>query len=100
MEKQPAVYILAQRRYGVLYTGVTSNLIGRTWQHREYLVEDFATKYNVVLLVWYELHDTMYSAIAREKQIKKWRREWKVELIEKENPNWDDLWNRIIGVGG
>jgi putative endonuclease len=98
MEKQPAVYILAHRRYGVLYVGVTSDLIARTWQHRTHAVEGFTTKFNVAMLVWYEIHETMYSAITREKQIKKWRREWKVELIEKENPEWIDLWPKIIGA--
>ena len=100
MEKQPAVYILAHRRYGVLYTGVTSDLIGRTWQHRTHAVEGFSSKFHVGKLVWYELHDTMDSAITREKRIKKWRREWKVALIEKGNPGWDDLWSRIVGVEG
>lgn len=97
MEKRPAVYILAQRRYGVLYTGVTSDLVGRTWQHREHIVEGFTTKYNIAMLVWHEMHDNMLSAIAREKRIKKWRRAWKIELIEKGNPDWNDLWTTIIG---
>ena len=98
MEKQPAVYLLAHRRYGVLYAGVTSDLIGRIWQHRIHAVDGFTTKFNVAMLVWYEIHGTMYSAITREKQIKKWRRGWKVELIEKENPDWIDLWPKIIGA--
>lgn len=97
MEKQPAVYLLAHRRNGVLYVGVTSDLIARTWQHRTHSVDGFTAKYNVAMLVWYEIYDTMYPAITREKQIKKWRRAWKVELIEKENPEWLDLWARIIG---
>ena len=97
MEKRPAVYLLAHRRYGVLYTGVTSNLIGRTWQHKAHAIGGFSAKYNVERLVWYEMHDTMPAAIAREKQIKRWRREWKVALIEKDNPGWDDLWPRIVG---
>ena len=79
--------------------GVTSNLIGRTWQHRAHAVDGFSAKFNVTRLVWYELHDTMESAIAREKRIKKWRREWKVQLIEKDNPNWEDLWPGIVGTG-
>ena len=79
--------------------GVTSNPIGRTWQHRAHAVDGFSAKFNVTRLVWYELHDTMESAIAREKRIKKWRREWKVQLIEKDNPNWEDLWPGIVGTG-
>ena len=94
MEKQPAVYILAHRRYGVLYTGVTSDLIARIWQHKAHTIDGFSSKFHVTRLVWYESHDTMHSAIEREKRIEKWRREWKVELIEKENPGW-----RISGRG-
>ena len=93
--KQPAVYILASQRQGTLYTGVTSNLIQRVWQHREGLVAGFTKRYAVKMLVWYELHETMVSAIAREKAIKKWRRDWKIELIETENPQWRDLWDQI-----
>ena len=77
-EKQPATYLLASERNGTLYVGVTSELVGRTWQHREYVVDGFTTKYAVGILVWYELHGTMEAAITREKQIKKWNREWKV----------------------
>ena len=99
MDRQPVVYLLAHRRHGVLYAGVTSNLIGRTWQHRAHAVDGLSAKFNVTRLVWYELHDTMESAIAREKRIKKWRREWKVQLIEKDNPNREDLWPGIVGTG-
>lgn len=94
--KQPAVYIMASKRNGTLYIGVTSELVARAWQHREHLVEGFTKKYSVNQLVWYELHPTMDSAITREKQLKKWNRQWKLELIEKENPYWYDLWSSII----
>jgi putative endonuclease len=97
MEKQPAVYIMAKDRNSTLYVGVTSNLIARTWQHREHVVEGFTKKYDVTRLAWYELHETMESAIYREKQIKKWLRSWKIELIEKRNPYWNDLWPEISG---
>lgn len=95
--KQPAVYILASERNGTLYTGVTSDLVARTWQHREHVVDGFTRKYDVTILVWYELHGTMDSAILREKQIKAWKREWKIRLIEEKNPYWNDLWPEIVG---
>jgi putative endonuclease len=97
MEKQPAVYILASDRIGTLYVGVTSDLIARTWQHREHVVDGFTKMYGVTKLVWYELHGDMYSAITREKQIKKWNRAWKIRLIEEQNVVWRDLWPEIIG---
>ena len=97
MKRQPAIYILASSHYGTLYTGVTSNLIARTWQHREHLVDGFTKHYSVTRLVWYELAETMDSAILREKQIKKWNRAWKVRLIEASNPDWLDLWPGIAG---
>ena len=94
----PAVYLLASQRNGTLYTGVTSNLIQRIWQHREGLAEGFTKKYRVKTLVWYEQHATMESAIAREKALKKWNRAWKLKLIEETNPQWRDLWPEINGV--
>ncbi|WP_084267799.1 GIY-YIG nuclease family protein [Azohydromonas lata] len=94
---QPAVYILASQRHGTLYIGVTSNLIQRSWVHREEIIEGFSQRYGTHLLVYFELHATMQAAITREKQIKKWHRAWKVRLIEAENPNWDDLWPAITG---
>ena len=97
MEKQPAVYMLASNRIGTLYLGVTSNLVGRTWQHREHVVKGFTKRYGVDVLVWYELHGTMESAIGREKQIKKWNRTWKIRLVEEINPAWNDLWPAITG---
>ena len=96
MEKQPAVYILASGHNGTLYIGVTSNLIQRIWQHKNNLVEGFTEKYGVHTLVYYELHGDMPAAIQREKQLKKWNRQWKIDLIEKTNPTWEDLWEKII----
>ena len=95
--KQPAVYMLATGKRGTLHIGVTSNLIARTWQHREHLVEGFTKRYNVTMLAWYELHGTMESAILREKQLKKWNREWKLRLVREFNPEWRALWDDIAG---
>ena len=95
--KQPAVYILATGKRGTLYIGVTSNLIARTWQHREHVVEGFTNRCGVTMLVWYELHGTMDAAILREKQLKKWNREWKLRLVQEFNPEWGDLWDDIVG---
>jgi len=95
MDKQPAVYILASKRNGTLYTGVTSNLIKRVWEHKQKFVDGFAEEHNVTMLVFYELHDEMSSAITREKALKKWSRQWKLHLIEKANPYWLDLWDEI-----
>ena len=92
----PAVYILASQRNGTLYVGVTSNLVARIWQHRNNPVEGFTARYNVHLLVYYELLSDMLAAITREKQIKKWNRAWKLGLIESVNPEWQDLWNEIV----
>ena len=89
--KAPAVYMLASERNGTLYIGVTSDLIQRIWQHREGVVEGFTQQYAVKTLVWYEQHETMDSAITREKTLKKWNRDWKLRLIEERNPDWNDL---------
>jgi len=86
MMKFPCVYILASRRNGTLYIGVTSDLIKRVWQHKNDVVEGFTKQYGVHMLVWYEPHETMESAIQREKNIKKWNRRWKLALIKKSNP--------------
>ena len=94
--KQPAVYILASKQNGTLYTGVTSDLPKRMWEHKNNLVEGFTKKYDVHLLIYFELHEDMTAAISREKQIKKWNRAWKIQLIEKSNPQWRDLYNEII----
>ncbi len=88
---QPATYILASQRGGTLYIGVTSNLIQRLWQHRESAVPGFTSRHGVNRLVYYELFGTMELAIAREKQLKRWHRAWKIQLIEQDNPEWRDL---------
>jgi putative endonuclease len=97
--KQPAVYIMASKRNGTLYTGVTSALIQRAWQHREGLVEGFTVRHGCKLLVWYELADTMEAAILREKQIKAGSRRKKLALSEAMNPNWRDLFEEIATGG-
>ena len=94
--KQPAVYILASDRNGTLYIGVTSDLAQRVWQHRNDSVEGFSKKYGTHLLVYFELHATMKDAILREKQLKKWGRRWKIELIEENNPYWRNLYPEIL----
>ena len=93
---QPCVYILASQRNGTLYVGVTSSLVKRVWEHRSDFVDGFSKKYGVHMLVWYELHATMESAIEREKRLKRWNRSWKLELIEGANPEWRDLYPEII----
>lgn len=95
MTKQPAVYILASKRNGTLYIGVTGDLVKRVWENKNDLVEGFTKRYKVHDLVYYELHDDMITAITREKQIKKWNRAWKIEMIEKQNREWKDLWPQI-----
>ena len=90
MNNKPAVYILANKRNGTLYVGVTSDLTKRIWEHKNNLVEGFTKKYHVHQLVWYELHESMESAIMREKRLKEWKRAWKLELIEGKNPDWLD----------
>ena len=93
--KQPAVYILASKRNGTLYIGVTSNLANRIEAHRAGAVEGFTKEYGVNLLVYFELHAEMYEAIQREKRLKKWNRAWKIRLIEETNPDWTDLSGQI-----
>lgn len=88
---QPAVYIMANRKNGTLYTGVTSDLMNRIRQHRDEEFEGFSKNHGCKMLVWCELHGTMETAIVREKQIKKWNRQWKINLIEAANPDWRDL---------
>ncbi|GGD58646.1 GIY-YIG nuclease family protein [Erythrobacter arachoides] len=90
-ERQPCVYILVNGAYGTLYIGVTSDLIARVWQHRTDAVPGFTSRYRVKTLVRYELLATMDEAIAREKQLKRWHRRWKINLIESDNPDWHDL---------
>ena len=94
--KQPCVYILASKRNGTLYIGVTSNLPKRVYEHKNHLVEGFTRKYKIDIPVWFELHESMESAIQREKQLKKWNRSWKIRLIEDTNPHWNDLSHQIL----
>ena len=94
--KQPCVYLLASRRNGTLYVGVTSDLVKRVWEHKEDLADGFTKRYGVHTLVWYELHESMEVAIRREKAIKGWKRRWKLELIEKHNPGWRDLYDEVL----
>ena len=96
MPKLPCVYILASRRNGTLYVGVTSDLVKRVWEHRNDAVDGFTKQYGVHDLVWYERHETMESAIAREKALKEWKRQWKLRLIEEANPGWRDLYAEIL----
>ncbi len=91
-QKHPCVYLLSSKPYGTLYIGVTSDLRKRIFEHKNGLVAGFTAKYRVHDLVWFELHDTMESAIVREKNLKNWKRAWKIALIERENPNWCDLY--------
>jgi putative endonuclease len=91
MSKQPCVYILASGRHGTLYIGVTSDLAARFYQHREGLIKGFTSRYGVKRLVYFEIFEDMPNAILREKQLKKWRRDWKLNLIEASNPGWTDL---------
>jgi len=93
--KAPCVYVLATKRRGTMYIGVTSNLVGRIWQHKNDVVAGFTQKYRVHVLVWYEQHETMQAAILREKAIKAWKREWKCALVESMNPLWRDLYRDI-----
>ncbi len=95
MTKHPCVYLLASQRNGTLYIGVTSDLIGRVYQHRNELAEGFTKRHKIHDLVWYEPHETIESAIQREKQLKKWDRKAKIGLVEKNNPQWQDLWPEL-----
>ena len=96
MNKKPAVYILANRRNGTIYVGVTSDLVKWIGEHKNNMVEGFTKRYHVHQLVWYELHESMESAIMREKRLKDWKRAWKLQLIESKNPDWLDLYNTIV----
>ncbi|MBS7457731.1 GIY-YIG nuclease family protein [Coralloluteibacterium stylophorae] len=97
MDRQPCVYMLASRRNGTPYIGVTSRPIARIHEHRSNAVDGFTRRYGVHALVWYELHPDMPSAIAREKALKAWRRAWKLALIERTNPQWRDLYPDLLG---
>ena len=96
MHKEPAVYILANKTNGTLSIGVTSNLPQRIYQHKNNLVQGFTRKHKIHKLVYFELHENMTAAITREKQIKRWKRDWKIELITTKNPEWDDLYSGIL----
>jgi len=91
MTKAPAVYLLANKSYGTLYIGVTSNLPARVWQHQNNQTEGFTKRHQIHRLVWFEQHETMIAAITREKQMKSWYRAWKVNLVQADNPAWLDL---------
>jgi putative endonuclease len=95
-ERSPCVYILASKKNGTLYIGVTSDLMKRVWEHKNDLVEGFTKEYGVHRLVYFEMIEDMASAIQREKQMKKWNRDWKIELIEKDNPEWADLYDSLV----
>jgi putative endonuclease len=95
-----AVYILASDRNGTLYIGATSDLVKRIWEHRSSIVDGFSKTYHVHKLVYFELHSSMEAAILREKQLKKWNRDWKLELIEEKNPYWRDLYSEILDSTG
>ena len=97
MEKQYYVYILTSKRNGTLYIGITSDLIKRVWEHKQKLVEGFTKDYDVNQLVYFETHTDVYAALTREKQLKVWKRNWKLELIETENPDWKDLYPGLVG---
>jgi putative endonuclease len=97
LDRQYYVYILASKKYGTLYTGVTSNLFKRIWEHKQGLVDGFTKHYKVHKLVYYEIHEDVTEAILREKQIKKWRRDWKIKLIAASNHQWIDLYSGLNG---
>jgi putative endonuclease len=95
MSKLPCVYLLASKRNGTLYVGVTSDLVKRIWEHKNHVVDGFTKQHGVDQLVWYEVHATMESALQREKALKEWQRAWKLKLIEENNFDWKDLYDTI-----
>ena len=98
MSRAPCVYIVSNHKCGTLYVGVTSNIRFRVWQHRQRLVRGFTHKYRLTKLVYFEFHEDMPSAIEREKALKRWRRDWKIQLIESQNPGWKDLYlSKVLG---
>ena len=97
MEKRYCVYIMTNRPYGTLYVGITNDLGRRVWQHKNAVVAGFTEEHGLKTLVWYEVHDSPYEAIRREKLINKWHRDWKVNLIQSINPGWRDLFADITG---
>lgn len=98
MSKIFIVYMMANRKNGAIYIGVSSDPVGRVWQHRNEFFEGFTKRYGLKKLVWYEVHDSAEFAVRRERQLKEWRRPWKIELIEAMNPDWRDLWFDLIGA--
>ncbi len=96
MEKNSFVYMLASQRNGTIYVGVTSDMVKRVWQHKNDFIDGFTKQHGVHMLVWFERHENMESAITREKRIKAWKRLWKLNLIESENPDWNDLFDQIV----
>ena len=97
MEKRYFVYILASKRNGTLYIGVTNDLGRRVWEHREGLIDGFTKTYDVKILVHYEVFENVHDAIHRESRLKKWKREWKINLIQQSNLEWDDLYEKFLG---
>ncbi|MEM7690243.1 MAG: GIY-YIG nuclease family protein [Pseudomonadota bacterium] len=95
MIKGGFVYIMASRRNGTIYIGAASDLPKRIWEHREGIIEGFTKKHGCTMLVWFERHDTIDAAITRERQMKEWKRAWKLRVIEEKNPNWDDLFELV-----
>src|SRR5262245_34020755 len=95
MERHPVLYIITNRYYGTLYIGVTANLAKRIWEHRNHVMKGFATEYGLNRLVWYDSFETMLAAIDREEQLRKWNRQWKIDLINERNPEWRDLWDEV-----
>ena len=91
------VYLLASKSYGTLYVGMPSDLVRRVWEHKNGVVPGFTRQYNVDRLVWFEVHDSEEAALRREKQLKEWQRDWKINLIERDNPHWDDLYPTLTG---
>ncbi|KKS83714.1 MAG: GIY-YIG catalytic domain protein [Candidatus Gottesmanbacteria bacterium GW2011_GWA1_43_11] len=96
MNKQYYVYILASKKYGTLYIGVTNDLIRRIYEHKHHLVKGFTQKYDVTLLVYYEVFYSIEEALVREKQMKTWKRDWKINRIEGVNPEWNDLYSKLV----
>ena len=96
MERPACVYILTNKPFGTLYIGVTSDLLQRSWQHKNKFYDGFSKKYGLHKLVYYEIHDSIVTAILREKQMKKWKRNWKLRQIMDVNPEWNDLYNEIV----
>jgi putative endonuclease len=90
------VYIVTNKPYGTLYVGVTSNLVQRIYQHKKGTMDSFTRKYGLTKLVYYEIHESMYAAITREKSMKRWRREWKIVIVERKNKSWQDLYYSIV----